>query len=294
MEFLLLRRVSRLKRLLAISPCPGLRRPRRGGRPPTGAHAAPPRAALREEMLDFMGALNEIIARLGGASPPRPRRWPTPSSGFPAMGRHRGSPPEAMPGRHMPAAMHEMGRSLHRLADEFAGTAPQGDLAASSSGPAAGDRQASPATSVTASVDQPGTTMGEVKAVLAYSGGLDTSVILKWLQDAYLAAGGHLHRRPQPGQELEPARAKALKARHQGEEHLHRRPAREFVRDFVFPMFRCSTIYEGEYLLGTSIARPLIAKRLVEIARKTRADAISHAPPAKATTRCASSSAPTP
>ena len=92
---------------------------------------APAQAALREEMLDFMGALNEIIARLGEGKPAEAAAVADAKLGFPAMGRHRGSPPEAMPGRHMPAAMHEMGRSLHRLADEFARTARKGDLAAS-------------------------------------------------------------------------------------------------------------------------------------------------------------------
>ena len=91
---------------------------------------APAQAAMREEMLDFMGALNEIIARLGEGKPAEAAAVADTKLGFPAMGRHRGAPPEAMPGRHMPAAMHEMGRSLHRLADEFARTARKGDLAA--------------------------------------------------------------------------------------------------------------------------------------------------------------------
>ncbi|MEM9705494.1 MAG: argininosuccinate synthase [Pseudomonadota bacterium] len=112
------------------------------------------------------------------------------------------------------------------------------------------------------------------KVVLAYSGGLDTSVILKWLQAerglevvVFTADLGQ-------GDELEPARLKAERA---GVKEIFIEDLREeFVRDFVFPMFRANTVYEGEYLLGTSIARPLIAKRLVEIARQTGADAIAH------------------
>ena len=112
------------------------------------------------------------------------------------------------------------------------------------------------------------------KVVLAYSGGLDTSVILKWLQDTYDCEVVTFTADIGQGGELEPARRKALKF---GVRQIFIEDLREeFVRDFVFPMFRANAVYEGEYLLGTSIARPLIAKRLVEIARKTGADAISH------------------
>ena len=112
------------------------------------------------------------------------------------------------------------------------------------------------------------------KVVLAYSGGLDTSVILKWLQDVYQCEVVTFTADIGQGEELEPARAKAKAA---GVKSIYIDDLREeFVRDFVFPMFRCNTVYEGEYLLGTSIARPLIAKRLVEIARLENADAISH------------------
>ena len=114
------------------------------------------------------------------------------------------------------------------------------------------------------------------KAVLAYSGGLDTSVILKWLQDTYqceiVTFTADLGQR----EELEPARAKALQFGIKPENIFIDDLREEFVRDFVFPMFRANTIYEGEYLLGTSIARPLIAKRQIEIARQTGADAVSH------------------
>ena len=112
------------------------------------------------------------------------------------------------------------------------------------------------------------------KVVLAYSGGLDTSVILKWLQDEYKCEVVTFTADLGQGEELEPARAKAKAA---GVKEIYIDDVREeFVRDFVFPMFRANTVYEGEYLLGTSIARPLIAKRLIEIARETNADAISH------------------
>ncbi|MBN9426240.1 MAG: argininosuccinate synthase [Burkholderiales bacterium] len=112
------------------------------------------------------------------------------------------------------------------------------------------------------------------KVVLAYSGGLDTSVILKWLQDVYGCEVITFTADIGQGEELEPARQKALKF---GVKKIYIEDLREeFVRDFVFPMFRANTLYEGEYLLGTSIARPLIAKRLVEIARREKADAISH------------------
>ena len=112
------------------------------------------------------------------------------------------------------------------------------------------------------------------KIVLAYSGGLDTSVILKWLQETYRCEIVTFTADIGQGEELEPARAKARKM---GVKEIHIEDlVEEFVRDFVFPMFRANTLYEGEYLLGTSIARPLIAKHLVDIARKTGADAISH------------------
>ena len=114
------------------------------------------------------------------------------------------------------------------------------------------------------------------KIVLAYSGGLDTSVILKWLQDTYQCEVITFTADLGQGEELEPARQKALKFGIRPENIFIDDLREEFVRDFVFPMFRCNTLYEGEYLLGTSIARPLIAKRLVEIARQTGADAIAH------------------
>ncbi len=114
------------------------------------------------------------------------------------------------------------------------------------------------------------------KAVLAYSGGLDTSVILKWLQDTYKCEVVTFTADIGQGEELEPARAKALKMGIKPENIFIDDMREEFVRDFVFPMFRANTVYEGEYLLGTSIARPLIAKRLIEIAAKTGAQAISH------------------
>ncbi|MEE2732868.1 MAG: argininosuccinate synthase [Pseudomonadota bacterium] len=112
------------------------------------------------------------------------------------------------------------------------------------------------------------------KVVLAYSGGLDTSVIVKWLQESYQCEVVTFTADLGQGEEVEPARAKA---KAMGINEIYIEDLREeFVRDFVFPMFRANTIYEGEYLLGTSIARPLIAKRLVEIAEETGADAISH------------------
>ncbi len=114
------------------------------------------------------------------------------------------------------------------------------------------------------------------KAVLAYSGGLDTSVILKWLQDTYQCEVVTFTADLGQGEELEPARQKALKFGIPQESIFIDDLREEFVRDFVFPMFRANTIYEGEYLLGTSIARPLIAKRLIEIADMTGAQAISH------------------
>jgi argininosuccinate synthase len=114
------------------------------------------------------------------------------------------------------------------------------------------------------------------KVVLAYSGGLDTSVILKWLQDTYACEIVTFTADLGQGEELEPARAKALKFGIKPENIFIDDLREEFVRDFVFPMFRANTIYEGEYLLGTSIARPLIAKRQIEIARQTGADSVSH------------------
>ncbi|MBI4204874.1 MAG: argininosuccinate synthase, partial [Betaproteobacteria bacterium] len=117
--------------------------------------------------------------------------------------------------------------------------------------------------------------MGKIrKVVLAYSGGLDTSVILKWLQDVYACEVITFTADIGQGEELSPARKKAKMF---GVEKIFIEDLREeFVRDFVFPMFRANAVYEGEYLLGTSIARPLIAKHLVETARRTGADAISH------------------
>lgn len=114
------------------------------------------------------------------------------------------------------------------------------------------------------------------KVVLAYSGGLDTSIILKWLQETYECDVVTFTADLGQGEEVEPARAKALEMGVPAEQIYIDDLREEFVRDFVFPMFRANTIYEGEYLLGTSIARPLIAKRLVEIAVEQNADAISH------------------
>ena len=126
------------------------------------------------------------------------------------------------------------------------------------------------ATAKSASGDKP------KRVVLAYSGGLDTSVILKWLQDEYQCEVVTFTADIGQGEEVEPARKKAL-AMGIKKEHIFIEDLREeFVRDFVFPMFRANTVYEGEYLLGTSIARPLIAKQLIAIAKKTGADAISH------------------
>ncbi|MGH8552147.1 MAG: argininosuccinate synthase domain-containing protein, partial [Methylococcales bacterium] len=117
-------------------------------------------------------------------------------------------------------------------------------------------------------------TLGVKKVVLAYSGGLDTSVILKWLHEQYECEVVTFTADIGQGEELEPAREKAKSL---GIKEIHIDDLREkFVSEFVYPMFRANAIYEGEYLLGTSIARPLIAKRLVEIARATGADAISH------------------
>lgn len=114
------------------------------------------------------------------------------------------------------------------------------------------------------------------KVVLAYSGGLDTSIILKWLQDEYKCEVVTFTADIGQGEEVEPAREKALKLGIKKENIFIDDLREEFVRDFVFPMFRANAIYEGEYLLGTSIARPLIAKRLIEIVKITKADAISH------------------
>ncbi|WP_438764270.1 argininosuccinate synthase [Kushneria sp. TE3] len=112
------------------------------------------------------------------------------------------------------------------------------------------------------------------KVVLAYSGGLDTSVIVKWLKETYDCEVVTFTADLGQGEEVEPARAKAQAL---GVKEIYIEDLREtFVRDYVFPMFRANTIYEGEYLLGTSIARPLIARRLIEIANETGADAISH------------------
>ena len=114
------------------------------------------------------------------------------------------------------------------------------------------------------------------KVVLAYSGGLDTSVILKWLQDTYGCEVVTFTADIGQGEELDPARRKALQLGIKKQNIFIEDLREEFVRDFVFPMFRANTVYEGEYLLGTSIARPLIAKHLVEIAKKVGADTISH------------------
>ena len=112
------------------------------------------------------------------------------------------------------------------------------------------------------------------KVVLAYSGGLDTSVILKWLEEVYECEIVTFTADIGQGEEIEPARAKA---KAMGIKEIYIETLKEeFARDYVFPMFRANTIYEGEYLLGTSIARALIAKRLVEIAHETGADAVAH------------------
>lgn len=112
------------------------------------------------------------------------------------------------------------------------------------------------------------------KVVLAYSGGLDTSVIVKWLQEEYQCEVVTFTADIGQGEEVEPAREKAQSL---GVKEIYIEDLREeYARDYVFPMFRANTIYEGEYLLGTSIARPLIAKRMIEIANETGADAISH------------------
>ncbi|MFA5233340.1 MAG: argininosuccinate synthase [Sulfurimonas sp.] len=114
------------------------------------------------------------------------------------------------------------------------------------------------------------------KVVLAYSGGLDTSIILKWLQDVYNAEVVTFTADLGQGEEVEPARVKALAMGIKPENIFILDIKEEFVRDYVFPMFRANAIYEGEYLLGTSIARPLIAKKQIEIAKQVGADAVSH------------------
>lgn len=114
------------------------------------------------------------------------------------------------------------------------------------------------------------------KVVLAYSGGLDTSIILKWLQDEYKAEVITFTADLGQGEEVEPARVKAIACGIKPENVFILDIKEEFVKDYVFPMFRANAIYEGEYLLGTSIARPLIAKKLIDIANQTGADAVSH------------------
>jgi argininosuccinate synthase len=114
------------------------------------------------------------------------------------------------------------------------------------------------------------------KVVLAYSGGLDTSIILKWLQTEYRAEVVTFTADLGQGEEVEPARQKALLLGIKADNIFVEDLREEFVRDYVFPMFRANTVYEGQYLLGTSIARPLIAKRQIEIARKVGADAVCH------------------
>ena len=114
------------------------------------------------------------------------------------------------------------------------------------------------------------------KVVLAYSGGLDTSIILKWLQTTYGCEVVTFTADLGQGEELEPARAKALTLGIKPENIFIEDLREEFVRDYVFPMFRANALYEGQYLLGTSIARPLIAKKQIEIAEKVGADAVAH------------------
>ncbi len=126
------------------------------------------------------------------------------------------------------------------------------------------------------------------KVVLAYSGGLDTSVILRWLQDAYDCEVVTFTADLGQGDELEPARQKAEMM---GIKEIYVEDLREeFVRDYVFPVFRAGAIYEGTYLLGTSVARPLISKRQIEIARETGADAVAHGATGKGNDRCVSNS----
>lgn len=125
-------------------------------------------------------------------------------------------------------------------------------------------------------INRPAGEAGIKRVVLAYSGGLDTSVILKWLQQEYQCEVVTFTADLGQGEELEPARQKALNAGVKPE-HIYIDDLREeFVRDFVFPMMRANALYEGLYLLGTSIARPLISKRLIEIAKEVGADAVSH------------------
>ena len=114
------------------------------------------------------------------------------------------------------------------------------------------------------------------KVVLAYSGGLDTSIILKWLQTTYHCEVVTFTADLGQGEELEPARKKALLLGIKPQNIFIEDLREEFVRDYVFPMFRANTVYEGQYLLGTSIARPLIAKKQIEIAEKVGADAVCH------------------
>ena len=114
------------------------------------------------------------------------------------------------------------------------------------------------------------------KVVLAYSGGLDTSIILKWLQTEYDCEVITFTADLGQGEELEPAKQKALQLGIKPQNIFIRDVREEFVRDFVYPMFRANTLYEGRYLLGTAIARPLIAKHLIDIAQQVGADAISH------------------
>jgi argininosuccinate synthase len=121
-----------------------------------------------------------------------------------------------------------------------------------------------------------GTTSGIAKVVLAYSGGLDTSIILKWLQETYGCEVITFTADLGQGEELEPARKKALMLGIKPENIFVEDLREEFIRDYVFPMFRANALYEGVYLLGTSIARPLIAKKQIEIARKMGADAVCH------------------
>src|ERR671938_214251 len=116
----------------------------------------------------------------------------------------------------------------------------------------------------------------KMKVVLAYSGGLDTSIILKWLQTEYDAEVVTFTADLGQGEEVEPARRKAEMLGVKAENIFIEDLREEFVRDFVFPMFRANALYEGQYLLGTSIARPLIAKRQIEIARQVGADAVCH------------------
>ncbi|MCU0953281.1 MAG: argininosuccinate synthase [Hyphomicrobium sp.] len=127
-----------------------------------------------------------------------------------------------------------------------------------------------------ATAGSPGTASGIKKVVLAYSGGLDTSIILKWLQEVYGCEVITFTADLGQGEELEPARAKALMLGIKPDNIFIEDLREEFVRDYVFPMFRANALYEGVYLLGTSIARPLIAKKQIEIARKMGADAVCH------------------